>query len=110
MPACGSNRRQCDPLDHRDSQKPVVPSCWAKEILKKRFEVEHPANTSQKTICPPSRHLLKYITRRLWSLLSLLGQRGNLYITGGDAGASGGRLEQALKAKRFWCSGEVKGW
>lgn len=26
---------------------------------------------------------------------------------GGDVGASGGRLEQALKVKRFWCSGMV---
>lgn len=30
-------------------------------------------------------------------------------IVGGNAGASGGRLEEALKVKRFWCSGEVEG-
>lgn len=33
-------QEQCDPLDLRDSQKPLVPSCLAKEILEKRFEVE----------------------------------------------------------------------
>lgn len=75
LPACRSNRRQWDPLDHLDSQKPVVPSCLAKEILEKRFEVEQPANISQKRkkkICPPSAPLLIYMTRRQWSLLSLL--------------------------------------
>lgn len=47
VPACGNNRGQWDPLDHLESQKPVVPSCLVKEILEKRFEVEQPANISQ---------------------------------------------------------------
>lgn len=36
----------CNPLDHPDSQKPVVPSCLAREILEKRFKVDQPANIS----------------------------------------------------------------
>lgn len=54
MPVYESNRRQQDPPDQCDSQKPVVPICLAKEILQKRFEAEEPAHL-------PSQHMLGQI-------------------------------------------------